>query len=569
MSSHQINPVATNVATFKLPITYIDHQPLAANVSADLELPKVYQTLLKPATSAAADTAALWYKQTTTNQDFLRETQELIVKNPITDSAPLIDIMAIFNEITKGPKFLELNGYIEHEQLRFLNKSPLFMQCYSMTNLYSPLISLVYPLIILIIPFILLICMGHAVTVSTYVDKLRETARSHVIGKVLNFSPDSLKSVAYLVVSVLFYIYSTYQNYVSCKRYYSQLERISEHLATLKDYCRTRINLIGLFCDACRDKPTYAAFCADLRRTSATLERFVGELPDTRFSMRNVHIMGSLLQTYYTIHTDEVIKGAIQYSFGFSGYIDNLRAISGEMAGGSLKPCKFSDSGSTKFVEQVYPLLATNGRKTGLSEGGADVVKNTVSLKKNIVLTGPNASGKTTILKTTAINVILSQQVGAGFYGDGTVVVPFDHIHSYLNIPDTSERDSLFQAESRRCKEILDKVSLGDRHFCIFDELYSGTNPTSAVKAAHALLSYMAKNPRIRFCLTTHYVDLCERLQKNEQIVLCKMDTTVTDTDDDKHVNFTYKIAKGISTVDVVWNILKDLGYPDEIMDAL
>jgi hypothetical protein len=74
-----------------------------------------------------------------------------------------------------------------------------------------------------------------------------------------------------------------------------------------------------------------------------------------------------------------------------------------------------------------------------------------------MIITGPNASGKTTILKSTLINIILTQQFGCGFYSSAKLS-PFKHIHCYLNIPDTSGRDSLFQAEARRCKEILDII---------------------------------------------------------------------------------------------------------------
>ena len=43
-------------------------------------------------------------------------------------------------------------------------------------------------------------------------------------------------------------------------------------------------------------------------------------------------------------------------------------------------------------------------------------VKNSYSLKNNIIITGPNAAGKTTMLKTTLFNIIFSQQTGCGFY---------------------------------------------------------------------------------------------------------------------------------------------------------
>ena len=87
--------------------------------------------------------------------------------------------------------------------------------------------------------------------------------------------------------------------------------------------------------------------------------------------------------------------------------------------------------------------------------------------------------GHQTIIKSAKkivldlFNLILSQQLGVGFYEEAKIK-PFMHIHCYLNIPDTSCRDSLFQAEARRCKEIIDALdeNKDDSHFCIFDELY-------------------------------------------------------------------------------------------------
>ena len=112
---------------------------------------------------------------------------------------------------------------------------------------------------------------------------------------------------------------------------------------------------------------------------------------------------------------------------------------------------------------------------------------------------GPNASGKTTILKSTLINIIFSQQVGCGVY-DSAKIKPFDFLHCYLNIPDTYGRDSLFQAEARRCKEILDVIENTENksHFCLFDELYSGTNPDEAILSAVSFMNYLIKNKQTK-----------------------------------------------------------------------
>ena len=136
-----------------------------------------------------------------------------------------------------------------------------------------------------------------------------------------------------------------------------------------------------------------------------------------------------------------------------------------------------------------------------------------------MIMTGPNASGKTTILKTTLINIILSQQWGCGFY-DSAKLLPYHHIHCYLNIPDTSGRDSLFQAEARRCKEIIDLIDERpkDYHLCVFDELYSGTNPDEAVISAVAFMEYLVKKDNISCMLTTHFVKVCKKLKKHKKI---------------------------------------------------
>jgi DNA mismatch repair ATPase MutS len=190
-------------------------------------------------------------------------------------------------------------------------------------------------------------------------------------------------------------------------------------------------------------------------------------------------------------------------------------------------------------------------------------IKNTIKLKKNIIITGPNASGKTTILKSTLINIILTQQFGCGFY-ESAKFAPYKHIHCYLNIPDTSGRDSLFQAEARRCKEILDVITTNqkDSHFCVFDELYSGTNPEEAEISATAFMLYLQKYTNVSSLLTTHFFKVCEKLNQISSIKNFKM---VTENDNNK-IKYTYKLKSGISRVKGGINILTEMNYPKEII---
>ena len=184
-----------------------------------------------------------------------------------------------------------------------------------------------------------------------------------------------------------------------------------------------------------------------------------------------------------------------------------------------------------------------------------------------MIVTGPNASGKTTILKTTLINIIVSQQFGCGFYKSGNLI-PYDNIHCYLNIPDTSGRDSLFQAEARRCKDILDAIEdSDDTHFCVFDELYSGTNPEEAETSAISFMKYLSnkKNNNVSCMLTTHFTNICNHLSSNKNIQNCQMETLVES--DNKNIQYKYKLINGISNVKGGMTILKNMEYPDEIIN--
>jgi DNA mismatch repair ATPase MutS len=192
-----------------------------------------------------------------------------------------------------------------------------------------------------------------------------------------------------------------------------------------------------------------------------------------------------------------------------------------------------------------------------------EVKKNDCNLNKNIIISGPNASGKTTTLKTVLINIILSQQIGFGCF-ESLKLSPYDNIHCYLNIPDTSGRDSLFQAEARRCKEIIDSLNINndETHFCIFDELYSGTNPEEAVVSASAFMDYIVKNENVTCLLTTHYIKLCKKLSKNKNIKNYNMKTLKKND----NFEYVYLLQEGISKIKGGLKVLQDMNYPKEIL---
>jgi DNA mismatch repair ATPase MutS len=105
------------------------------------------------------------------------------------------------------------------------------------------------------------------------------------------------------------------------------------------------------------------------------------------------------------------------------------------------------------------------------------------------------------------------------------------------------------------------------RHFGIFDELYSGTNPVEATKSAYSFLLYLSKFENVDYILTTHYVDICSRLTKaSTRIENWKMDAKMDENGD---IEYNYTISKGISTIQGAIKVLRDMEYPEEIINTI
>ena len=561
---------------FRLPIQCLRKEfvhDISQNVATDLELVStpssetkgMYESLFTPTNKFGSEMIQEWSRQMTSDTLYLEETQDIIAH--ISDQDEKVDcerIMEIWNAV-KSPKtkFLEHYCYMDWELLLDFNRSSHFMQLLFVTQMMSPIMSFIIPFFMLLLPFVILKIRGISLDFSTYCSVLQDLAKNHFIGRMMSSTREvSMDKLFYIIVTAGVYVMQIVQNINICRRFYSNVELINRELLDLRKYIDCTTKSMGTFLTSHSNKLRHAPFCKEMFDHMRVLESIGRELdPITPFtySWDKSCAVGEMMRCYYELHASNHYEIALRYSFGWNGYLDNLRGVKGL----SLAMATFQSQGKIILEDQIYPSLARD----------QDSVSNTCNLtKNNIILTGPNASGKTTLLKTTAINVIFTQQVGCGFY-KSCAMTPYTHIHSYLNIPDTQSRDSLFQAEARRCKDILDIIHLNDasRHFCIFDELYSGTNPLEASKAAKAFLLYLSTFPNVHFVLTTHYTSICRTLsmkcskkQGYRKIKNMKMDVW----EDDKGFVYTYRMVHGISRVQGAIKVLKDMNYPSEIINS-
>ena len=473
----------------------------------------------------------------------------------------LKNVSDIWTKIKTNGNFRCKYQYMEWKFLEHLNNSAPFLQIISIYNMISPVISLLMPVMMLFVPFIILQTKKINITFNQYLRELKVILKEHAIGKLLfEFQNLEWSQRFYLLLSIGFYFFQIYQNIESCISFYSNMKLIHTYIQDISNYIYFTCNNIDHFLKYSADLATYSEFNKVLLKNKTELYKFytnISGIREYKLNAKGVLKIGYVMKQFYQLYCNETYNNALMYSFGFNGYIDTILGVQGNIAKHHIGFCKFnSGTKKCKFKDAYYIKLMDE-----------TAIPNTYSLKNNLIITGPNAAGKTTLLKTTIINLLLSQQIGAGAYSSAKIT-PYHYFYCYLNIPDTSGRDSLFQAEARQCKNIIQAINENKkmRHFCILDELYSGTNPYEATASAYSFLEYMTKYTSVDFMLTTHYIELCDKLKDNKRISNHHMKIKF---DEDRDMIYTYKLAKGVSYVKGGAKVLSDLNYPKEILKLL
>jgi len=538
---YEKEPIKQKCEYFKLPIEYIKNETINEIIKNDLELSSTYKNLV-----GESIILNKWTSYYTTNKTFLKDTQKHIVSLPLIETNN--SILISYNNFKGETSFIDKYQYIGIKMLKKLNYSTLFLHGLGLYNLAAPLISLFTPLFILIVPFIILKFRGIKINISDYIELLKMMIRKNSIYDFFtNFNQISSQQKMSAIITIFFYFFQVYSNVMSCISFYKNIHSISSFLENYKIHIKQSIHNMDLVQSSILTYKTYKPFYDEIEVHKVRLLKLFYRLNDIlpfKNTISKIGQLGIIMNLNYEIYMDPTFDKSFMFSIYLNQYIQDINCLK-KLVKTKINKCRFKSNSNTK-MEGMYYLPHIN----------ENPIINDIDLSQNIMITGPNASGKTTILKALLINLLMSQQFGYGCYKKATIKM-YDIFHSYLNIPDTSGRDSLFQAEARRCKDIL--VSIMENgaktHCCIFDEIYSGTNPTDAVECASMYLEQMNTFNNVDYVLTTHYIQLCEDFDK--KILNLKMNVNVTDK-----IEYLYKIVKGISFVNGGKHVLKDLKYP-------
>lgn len=552
---------------FYLPIDYVsDVYPLEKDVVEDLEIndkktsPYHYFTQVnyEPTEEPHSIHELLFHKmysKYTTNIHYLKDIQKLIKEYEIQPDVKT-DYFDRWKENISDNGLLEKHQYITWNHLKMLNSSPKFLQTMTLYNLSSPMISIMMPFLFLIFPFFIIrFIMKLPITFENYKNTLVQQFKHHAVGKMFDlFSSDiSSNKKFYILFTIGFYFLSLYQNILSCIKFYSSIHTIQNFLYSTKEHLLQTLSYMKSLLHHCEGKKTLSGYMTYLREKKKDLEELYQQVSlvySPSFKLSKLFDVGTYMSLFYRLTQEEEYREKIMFSFGIHSFISHLNGIKTNLSNNVLSLCRYKNK--TTLKQQYYPSLSLD-----------KPVKNNL-IVTNTIITGPNASGKTTLLKSSLLNILFSQQFGCGFYERKTTISPYHYLHSYINIPDTSGRDSLFQAEARRCLRIIHSIQREPKkkHFIIFDELYSGTNPNEAIDIARSFLSYI-RSFKVTYILTTHFIELTQMKEiKNKQ-----MEVHVDEQTQD--ISYSYRVNSGISRIKGGYHVICDLGYPKEILEYI
>jgi len=196
-----------------------------------------------------------------------------------------------------------------------------------------------------------------------------------------------------------------------------------------------------------------------------------------------------------------------------------------------------------------------------------DQIPNPVNLEKNIIITGPNAGGKTTYVKTILANIILAQTFGMTYSLKSNVVL-YDTINSFMRISDILGSKSYFEVEAEYCLNMMKKAEEisqeGKRGLFLMDEPMHSTPPTEGMATAYAVSEYLSNLPGINMIITTHFHKLIilEELFPDKFVNL-----SVDAIPCEKGFYFPYKIQRGHSFQCIAIELLDTKEFPKDVID--
>ncbi|UJA46132.1 MutS family DNA mismatch repair protein [Staphylococcus epidermidis] len=186
-----------------------------------------------------------------------------------------------------------------------------------------------------------------------------------------------------------------------------------------------------------------------------------------------------------------------------------------------------------------------------------NAIANTIDISNHILLTGSNASGKSTFMKAVALNLILAQSIQTAtahsfIYQPGYVMT------SMANADDILSGDSYFMSELKSIRRLFNTHQC-NKIYCFIDEIFKGTNTTERIAASESVLSYLDNQKAYQVIAATHDVELSTLLENTYN------NYHFNESIQENSIFFDYKIKPGKANTRNAIELLRITQFPIDI----
>ena len=257
------------------------------------------------------------------------------------------------------------------------------------------------------------------------------------------------------------------------------------------------------------------------------------------------YVLFHLIQHSYFKYQDEVTK-----CYDYISTLDNHYSLAMYRRTLSYycEPDIDESVGGVHFQNLIHPLI------------DEDVaVPNDLNLDNHILLTGSNASGKSTFMKAVALNIIMSQSLRTAT-ADTFKCKPGYVYTSMANADDVLSGDSYFMAELKSIRRLFNIDTQGTV-YCFIDEIFKGTNTTERIAASESVLSYLNALPNYQVVAATHDIELSSLLERDYH------NYHFNESINNNEIYFDYKIKPGKANTRNAIELLRITQFPNAIYE--
>ena len=251
---------------------------------------------------------------------------------------------------------------------------------------------------------------------------------------------------------------------------------------------------------------------------------------------------------------------AIQLNAALTARLDCLLSLTRVAIENRYCRPSVDDSFDIEIVEGRHPVIERQ------LPPGEPYIANTVRLSNNgtqvMMITGPNMSGKSALLRQTALSVLMAQ-IGSFVAADSARIGIVDKIFTRVGASDNiSHGESTFMVEMTEAASILNNLSA--RSLVLFDELGRGTSTYDGISIAWAIVEHIHNHPtaKAKTLFATHYHELNEMEESFERVE----NYNVSVKEINGKVVFLRKLARGGSEHSFGIHVAKLAGMPSSIV---